>query len=181
MRSRLIVLLGLVALALPLSASAQSVAEAARKAREKKGQPAKSTRVFTNDNVASGKGTVSTLGAEPAAATDPSAAAGKAPADQKEDPNSEKAWRAKFSDARKRLSEAEKELDLLQRELNLNQVQHYDDPTKALNEQFRRDEINSHRQKLEDKRKEIASIKQQIADLEDELRKAGLPASWSRE
>ena len=177
-----ILALFLIALPLAISAQAQSLAEAARKAREKKAQTGKAARVYNNDTIGSTSGGISTVGTEPVAAADPDKPGDKDAKDKAsaEDPNGEKAWRAKFADARKKLAEAEKELDLLQRELNLNQQQYYSDPSKALKEQFDRKEVNEQRKAIEDKRKEVQQLRQALTDLEEELRRAGGNSSWAR-
>jgi predicted RNase H-like nuclease (RuvC/YqgF family) len=78
------------------------------------------------------------------------------------------------------LAKAEKELDVLQRELDKNQVQYYSDPQKALIQQHDRSDINDHQAKIDAKKKEIDSLNQELANLEDELRKAGGNPGWAR-
>ncbi len=185
MRRLLMILATLLLLAFTGTASAQeSIADAARKARESKKSEPKAKRVFTNDTVPSAP-TAGGNAPAPAAASAPAsgaadAAADTASKDKNDDPTGEKGWRARFAEARKNLADAEKELDILQRELNLNSQQYYSDPTKALNEQFGRGEINEQRKKIENKKKEVAALRQAIADLEGELRQAGKPLGWSR-
>jgi phage-related minor tail protein len=180
MRRVLLAILGLL-LAFPLAGAAQqeSVAEAARKAREKKKDAPKATKTFTNDNLPS-KGAVSVVGAQPAPAKE-----GEAGKEAKEGEASgekdEGYWRARFAEARRKIREAEKEADLIQREMNLNQVQFYSDPNKALREQYERKEINEQKKKLDDKQAEIRDLKRQLSELEDELRRAGGNPAWGRE
>lgn len=192
MRKVILGAVGLILLAYPLCYSApqqESVAEAARKAREQKKNQPKSTKVFTNDDLASVPGGVSVIGTAPAAAekgTEGKAeAAGKKAGTagkegKKEEEKGESYWRKRFADARTRLQDAEKELDIMQRELNLKQMQYYADPNKALQEQYTRQEINTYQQKIDAKRKEVEQLRQALSDLEDELRRAGGDPGWAR-
>lgn len=156
----------------------ESVAEAARKAREQKKTQAKPAKVYTNDDLAK------------KAAGFPAGDAqekGKAPAEgrdetpQKSAPAKDEAhWRGRFREARENLARAEKELDVLQRELQKADTQYYSDPTKAMNEQFSRKEINDKTAAVAAKRKEIADLRQALSDLEDELRHSGGDPGWAR-
>src|SRR6202007_1994870 len=66
-----------------------------------------------------------------------------------ENPNSEKEWRKRFAEQRKKTSDAELKLDVLQREAQKADVQYYSDPQKAMQEQFTRTEINEKNAKIE--------------------------------
>jgi hypothetical protein len=163
------------------------VADAARRAREQRKAAPKPKKVFTDDDVKPAEAP-----APPAAtssdSTSPSEGAKlqkpQAPGEQnssdKEDPNSEKAWRKRFADQHKKISDAELELDVLQRELQKSNLQYYSNPQKAMNEQLTRDEINEKTAKIEAKKKQIADLKQQLSDLEDQLRASGGDAGWAR-
>lgn len=161
-----------------------SVAEAARKARARKKTPAKRPRVLTDDDLLpiSNRGgvTSATASTSPATTTAPNQ-----PADQRTDGQTagkgEKFWRERFAEAYNKLHLAEAELNVLQREWNKGQVEYYPDPQKALKEQYTRKDINEHAQKIELKKKKIADLHLAIANLEDELRKAGGDVGWARE
>ncbi len=161
--------------------SQDSVAEAARKAREQKKPPAKPARVYTDDDV-KGAGTGAKPGDASGAPPPPQADAAQDQqgAKGKDASQTEAGWRKRFSDARARLAAAEKELNILQRELDQSQTQYYSDPQKAMNEQLTRKGINEKNAKLDAKQKEITQMKQQISDMEDELRRSGGDAGWSR-
>jgi hypothetical protein len=170
----------------PSQASGDSVADAARKAREQKKIAPKAKRVVTEDDIAP----------RPAMAATPPAAQGETPApgtadgaatpktgdvaEAKEDPNSEAAWRKRFAAQHKRIADAQLELDVLQRELQKAGVQYYSDPQKALKEQYSRQEINDKNDKIEAKKKEIAALNQQLSNMEEELRRSGGDPGWSR-
>jgi chromosome segregation ATPase len=175
------------------SGSSDPVADAARKAREQKKEAQKPKKVYTDDDISTKKSDISVVGPAPApananaasttaqtssSATSPDA---NAATTEKEDPNSEKAWRKRFATLRTKISTAEQELDVLQREENKGSVQYYADPTKAMNEQLTRNEINARAAKIEAKKQQIAQLKQQWSDTEDALRKAGGDPGWSRE
>ena len=194
MRKALLGAVSILLLAGPLSYSApqqESVAEAARKAREQKKAQPKPGKVITNDDLPAASGGISIVGTAAASAekgnaeavTEAGRKAGAAGAKgtEEEEVKGEAYWRKRFAEARGKLRDAERELDILQRELNLKEMQYYPDPTKALREQYDRKEINTYRQKITDKQREVEQLRQALSDLEDELRRAGGDPGWSRE
>jgi len=174
------------------------VADAARKAREEKEKKnaQKSKKVYTDDdikpaspdkpavqNATAGGATSGTEGAAASAAgTNATGARGaqKGEGEEKEDPNSEKAWRRRFTEQHRKIADVEKEIDILQRELQKSSVAYYADPTKAMNEQNNRAEINDKNGKIEAKKKELAQLRQQLDDMEADLRKSGGDPGWAR-
>lgn len=175
----------------PQSSSQQTgdpVADAARKAREEKQKKdaQKPKKVYTDDDIkpaAPDKPEIQNASASGAttSATDASANAQKpGDAEQKDDPNSEKAWRKRFAAQHKKIADAERDLDVLQRELQKSSVQYYADPTKAMTEQNSRKEINEKTAKIEAKKQELAQLRQQLDDMEADLRKAGGDPGWAR-
>lgn len=168
------------------------VADAARKAREEKQKKdaQKPKKVYTDDDIRPAtpeKPAVQTATAAGATSgtegsTTAAAATGtqKAEGEEKEDPNSEKVWRKRFGEQHRKIAEAEKELDVLQRELQKSSVQYYADPTKAMNEQNNRKEVNDKTAKIEAKKQELAQLRQQLDDMEAELRKVGGDPGWAR-
>lgn len=180
---------GLCLLAFPACAQQQDsqqqtsdpVADAARKAREAKKNAAKPKKVFTEDDVKSLTPPAADKSAGVAGATAATSTAQKTDdASKTEDPNSEKAWRKKFSDQRSKIAKAEQELDILQREAQAAQTQYYNDPQKALNEQNNRAEINDKNAKIDAKKKELDQLRQELDDMETELRKSGGDPGWAR-
>jgi hypothetical protein len=172
--------------------STDPVADAARKAREQKKTEPKPKKVYTNEDFGGGTAAPAATPAQPAAGTpnaetkeSPEAAAtgDKSPtADKNAGPSkpSEDVWRKRFREARDKLAQAEQELDILQREAQKAQVQYYNDPQKALSEQYTRKDVNEKDTKIAAKKQEIAQMKQHIADMEDELRAAGGDSGWAR-
>ena len=164
------------------ASSGDSVAEAARKARENKKAAPTGKKVYTDDDVkpaqevpAASAATAPVGGVRPAA---PGSAEGNGVAAP--DKNDEKTWRARFQAQREQIARAEKELDVLQREQDKAQVQYYQDPQKALSEQYSRKDIADKDAKIAAKKDEIAQLKQGLDDLQDELRKSGGDPGWGR-
>ena len=166
------------------------VADAARKAREKKKDAAKPKKVYTDDDL---KGSVPAP--EAAAPSAPANASGTEAAKtaqgagdttksgdttKTEDPNSEAAWRKRFQAQRDKIAKAEKELDILGRELEKAQLEYYPDPQKALKEQYDRGDINKKSAKIDAKQRELDQLRQGLNDLEDQLRKSGGDPGWAR-
>jgi len=174
------------------SNSGDPVADAARKARAQKKDTPKPKKVITDDDLVTKKSDISVVGTAPpqtdqAAQANPSTAkpgevksAEKDKDKEKEDPNSETAWRRRFAALRTRIATAEQELDILQREENKAEIQYYPDPNKAMKEQYSREEINKKAAKIEAKKKEVADLHQQWTDLEDQLQKSGGDPGWAR-
>lgn len=170
----------------------ESVAEAARKAREQKKSPAKPGKVITNDELsavaASGKqpsvvGQGETKGAaETGQGEAKGASTGEQGAGEKKPSESDESrWRKQFAGLYHKLHQAQAELDVLQREWGKLQSQYYSDPQKALQQQNNRSDVNDHQQKIDAKKKEIDQLQQNIASLQDELRRSGGDGSWGRE
>lgn len=182
------------------SSQSDSLGDAARKARAQKKDSSKPAKVFTNEDMAGLKGTISVIGNEPAQGTgtgktaeknDDKKAANGADAKptngadvkdaKKEQAKDEPYWRAKFAVARKTLADDTKELDILQREFNLKQEQYSQDPNWAMHEQNTRADINKTQSEIDTKKQDIEKDKQALSDLEDELRKAGGDPGWASE
>ena len=173
--------------------SGDPVADAARKARAQQKVAPKPKKVFTDDDIKPAEQPPPPPAASDSAALadeaklDKKAAApqnedvpGKGSMTEKEDPNSEKAWRNRFAEQHKKISDAELELDVLQREAQKADIQYYSDPQKAMNEQFTRKEINEKNDKIEEKKRQVAALRQQLSDMEDQLRASGGDAGWAR-
>lgn len=169
------------------------VADAARKARaeKEKKDAQKPKKVYTDDDVRPATpdkpavqnataATPATAGAEGTAAAGAQKPADATAKENKEDPNGEKAWRRRFAEQHSKIAKAEKELDILQRELDKSSVQFYADPTKAMNEQNNRADINTKTAKIADKKKELEQLKQQLDDMETQLRKSGGDPGWAQ-
>jgi len=147
-----------------------SMAAAARRAKQQKRDGSKPAKVFTNDNIASA-GRISSVSAAPST---------EAPGPSKRAGNDEKVWRDKFAALRHKLEQDQQELAVMERELSVLDVQYYNDPLKALQQQLTRSDINEKTAKVEAKKKEIDADQQAISDAENDLRKAGGEPGWAR-
>jgi chromosome segregation ATPase len=162
------------------------VADAARKARAEKKNETKPKKVYTDDDV---------RGAAPAATSSTASSGGKpagdatanrkgapdtADAEEKEDPNGEKAWRTRFQEQREKIAKTERQIDVLQRELDKAQTEYYPDPQKAMDQQNTRKDIIDKQAKITAKQAELEQLKQELSSMEDQLRKSGGDPGWAR-
>src|SRR5271156_696436 len=158
-----------------------SLAAAARKAREAKkdqGQ-AGTAHVFDNDTIPK-QGGVSSVGATEDG-TDASASDAAAPAaGGASGENGEKAWRDRFAKLRTKLKQDQDALDIMQRELGVLDVQYYNDPNKALEQNLTRSDINEKTSKIDARKQTVEADQKAISDAEEELRKSGGDMGWSR-
>jgi hypothetical protein len=171
----------------PAPAQQESLADAARHSREQKKDAPKQDKVFTNDNIPT-QGGISAVGTEPAPPAENADSAGDGttpPADATAKSgsgagNDEKKWRERFSKLRHKLEQDQADLDVMQRELGVLDLQNYNDPVKAMQQELTRSDINDKTAKIAAKQKEIDADKQAISDAEDDLRKAGGDSGWAR-
>ncbi len=145
------------ALALAVTASAQSLGEAARQQRAKKSSQARATRVYTNDDLRR-EGGLSTTSLE---ADSKAKEGGKAVLSEDEARKAaaeqERGYREKAAKLRDALALEEKKLADLQRQWNLGRQQEVERQTTA-----------------------VEAAKRALADLEEELRKKSLSPGWAR-
>jgi hypothetical protein len=163
-----------VLLVLPTFASAQSLADAARKERERQKQ-LKSV-VVVNQGVT----TTTAAGTSGTAAAPPKQPAVKPFEVKDNNGRDEKYWRERFQKARddaKRADDRVQLLDAKLRELNTALLTRSD----IYNREYRlTPEIQDTQKQLDDARKTAEDARQKISDLEDELHKAGGPPGWAR-
>ncbi|MFZ0640552.1 MAG: hypothetical protein WA020_10365 [Candidatus Acidiferrales bacterium] len=156
-----------------------SLADAARRAREAQKNAPKASTVFTNDNIPTSSGGVSVVGNSAAAVSSDESASSDAQAAA--DKNDEATWRKRFADARHKIDQDTAELTVMQRELGELNVQYYPNPTEALMQSVSRADITKKQSAIDAKQKELDADKEALSDLEDELRKAGGDPAWARE
>jgi hypothetical protein len=165
----------------------QSVADAARKAKEQKGDSqaqAKAPRVFDNDNIPT-QGGISAVGSTHTGSSDESgkssgSASGDAKAGGGLSGKDEKGWRDLFKTLRHRQEQDEAELEIDQRELGVDNVQFYSDPVKGMQQGLTRSDINDKTAKIDEVKRKIEADKQAISDAEEQLRAAGGDPGWAR-
>ncbi len=86
-------------------------------------------------------------------------------------------WRKKFADQKDTISLLQRELDVLQREYRLRAAVMYADAGNRLRNQSDWDkEDHDYKDKIAAKQKDLDRAKQQLNDLQDDARKAGVPA-----
>jgi hypothetical protein len=161
-------------------AQQESVADAARRARERKKEAPRNVKTFTNDNLptAGGISTVGGTAGAPSASASTADATGKGAAGPT--PNDEKAWRGRFQALHRKLEQDQANLDVMQRELAQLNVQYYDDPNKAMQQGYTRGDINDKTADIDKMQAQVDADRRAIADAEDELRKSGGDPGWAR-
>lgn len=178
-----------VACLLASLAAAQSLADVARKSREKKGG-ASSTKVYTNEtlpqsaSIGTGSRTAQAPGQQTAVAPASGKAAAAADDDEEEaaavDPKEEEAnWRKRVKDQKDEIATLERELSVSERENKLRAASYYGDAGSRLRDEgkYAADD-RKYQAETADKKAAIAAAKQKLEDMREELRKAGKPAAW---
>ena len=161
------------------SSSQETLGEAARRAREQKKDTPKQAKVITNDNIPK-EGGISAVGEEPPAAENAENAPSDAAKSDKSAKSDEDKWRARFEKLHHKLEQDQADLEVMQRELGVLNLQYYNDPVKAMQQDLTRSDINEKTAKIAAKQKEIDGDKQAISDAEDDLRQAGGDPGWAR-
>jgi uncharacterized coiled-coil protein SlyX len=151
------------------SQDSESVAEAARRAREQKKTPAKPVKVITNDDVKPATPeTVSVPGAAPAAAAtaSPNANASAAPASNSAAPGDAKDQKEpkEVSDLKEQIKQAMNDLDLVTRAKDLEQDNYLSKPDYA-NDTAGKAKIEALLQQITDKQQDLDKLKARLAEL----------------
>ncbi len=164
-----------------------SLGELARQEEARRSAVKRPARVYTNadlggDAKAAAEGEPGRAPAAAPAAQAPPAAkpAAEAKPDEKSDPkNDEKTWRDRIAEAREQLARSKMFLDALQSRINglTTDFAARDDPAQ-------RATLSSDRQKalaeLDRVKRDIDQQTKAIADIQEEARRAGVPAGWVR-
>ena len=174
-----------VAISFSVDCSAQTLAEAARKERERQSH-VQSKAVYTN-----GVAIPAPASASPAPTTASSPSPAAAPAKKPEGPpaatgvtdnkgHDEKYWRDAFQKARDEVKRADDKVQLLDlkiKDLNMQLLRQSD----VFNREYRiGSEIANAQAELDAARKQAQQARQKIADLEEELRRSGGLPGWAR-
>ena len=169
-----------VALAVAVSASAQSLGDVAKKEQARRKKVSKAGKVYTNEDIGGAEAVAAPV---PTPTTDAAAPAQpkpeEKPAEDQGPKKDEAYWRNRIREARSGLDRAKMFQDALQSRINGLSADFAarDDPAQ-------RATLSTDRQKamaeLERVKKEIADFDKQIRDIEDEARKAGVPPGWLR-
>ena len=186
-----VALAGLIVASSTASASAQSLAEIARREEARRQAVEAPSKVYTNADLRGG-GNLTTTAPPVPAGTDaetvpgaladsgaPGEAAEGEQADPEEPPQDEEFWRARITAAREALSRNELFLEALQ-----NRIDGLWADFTARDDPYQREEIAALRRdamaEMERVRREIDGQTQAIADIEVEARRAGVPPGWFR-
>jgi hypothetical protein len=143
------------------SDNSQSVAEAARRAREQKRAAAKPVKVVTEDDVKPANDATA-ASAQPAAPSQPNATGAQAPANPAD---AEKGAKERAA-LKEQIKQVMNDLDLLQRKLTLDQDSFYSSPDYAKNEAGKA-KLDAQKQQVSDKQEELDKLKAQLAALPD--------------
>jgi hypothetical protein len=153
----------------------QSLADLAKKEREKQG---KSKKVYTNDDLNKYENLRSSVPATPSPQPSDTTSKSAKPALTGPDDSSERAWSKRFIEAKARVQESKTNAEALQTKLNdlnmklLRQSDVFD------RENVYAPLIAQAKQQIEANKTEAVAAQQALEDLRDELRKSGNPASW---
>jgi hypothetical protein len=175
-------------MALVVTASAQSVAEIARREAARRKAVATPAKVVTSDSLRRDPITPQPVPAAPAAGqTDPGAqtppAAGATPAtpapDPEQDPKAAPYWQRRIAAARDALSRAQTFAEALQTRINAltTDFVNRDDPAQRAVIASDRDKALA---ELERVNGEIQQHQKSIVAIQEEARRAGVPAGWVR-
>ena len=191
---RILLLLGplsvLLLLAAPLmfaQTDDKPLGDVARMARRHKPAPTPGEKVYDNDNLP-GKAIVSTVGSDAAKAGDQGTANSDNAADKDKDKNgtpsadehkkTNDAWAGKIGDQKQEISRLERELNVLQRESQIHAAVNAADMGSRLGNNAKyADEDKQYQHQIADKQKALGEAKQKLDDMQEEARKAGVPAS----
>jgi hypothetical protein len=164
-----------------VTASAQSLADVARQEEARRKALAERGKVYTNEALQPAP--PPSPGSVPAATPTPAAPGADAakPADPSANPalNPEAEWKKRIADARDALSRAQAFAEALQTRINVLSADfvNVDDPVK-------RSMVASDRDKalkeLDRVKAEITAHQKMITQIQEEARKAGVPAGWVR-
>jgi predicted RNase H-like nuclease (RuvC/YqgF family) len=176
-----------------MAAQEQSLADAARQHKQQKEGKPVATKVFTNDNLPSTE-TISTVG-EPTsdatpdanAATDPAAAAdasktgpdGKPIDPIKEQKKTWEDWHEKIQKQKAAVEQLQKDNEEIEKQYRLTLSNYYNSANQRINDGAQiTKEDTAYREQMEQKKKAIEDGKQKIDDLQEEARRAGVPAGF---
>jgi hypothetical protein len=179
--TRVSLVAALVLLGVANVAAAQSLGDVAKKEEQRRKTVKSSGKVYTNDTLKADPTpsvpATNAAGTTPAPSTSPSTPA-PAPSDDT-DKGDEKTWRKRIADARDALQRSQTFADALQSQLNAltTDFVNRDDPIQRQQIANKRDSVLA---ELERVKKEVAANTKAISDIQEQARRAGVPAGWVR-
>lgn len=192
---RLLSVAALVFIGVANVAAAQSLGDVAKKEEQRRKTVKSSGKVYTNDELkrdptpsvpaSASTGTTSTPSASSTPAPAPASSgnnAGKddsANKDGSADKSDEKTWRKRITNARESLQRSQAFADALQSQLNALSTDfvNRDDPIQRQQIAKQRDGVVA---ELDRVKKEVAAQTKAISDIQEEARRANVPAGWVR-
>jgi DNA repair exonuclease SbcCD ATPase subunit len=178
--TRLLIVAALVFVGVASVASAQSLGDVAKKEEQRRKTVKSSGKVYTNDQLKADP--TPSVPATSATGTTPAPAASTpapAPSDDSTEKGDEKNWRKRIADARDALQRSQAFADALQSQLNAltTDFVNRDDPIQRQQIANKRDAALA---ELERVKKEVAAQNKAITDIQEQARRAGVPAGWVR-
>jgi len=178
--TRLFVVAVLVMIGVANVATAQSLGDVAKKEEQRRKAVKSAGKVYTNDTLKADP--TPSVPATNATGTTPAPAASSpapAPSDDSADKGDEKTWRKRIADARDALQRSQAFADALQSQLNglTTDFVNRDDPAQRQQIANKRDAALA---ELERVKKEVAAQTKAISDIQEQARRAGVPAGWVR-
>lgn len=161
-------------------AAGQSLGDVAKKEEARRKTVKSSGKVYTNDKLKpapqpSSPGPVS----EPAPAATPSTEPEPAPSDAANAKADESTWRKRMADAREALQRSQTFAEALQNQLNslATDFVNRDDPAQRNVIAQKRDSVTAELARV---KKDVADQTKAISAIQEEARRAGVPAGWVR-
>ena len=196
---RLLSMAALVFIGVASVAAAQSLGDVAKKEEQRRKTVKSSGKVYTNDELKRDPTPSVPASASTGTTSTPSASSTPAPApndnkadkdnkgdkgdsadkDGSADKNDEKTWRKRIADARESLQRSQTFADALQSQLNALSTDfvNRDDPIQRQQIANKRDGVVA---ELDRVKKEVAAQTKAISDIQEEARRANVPAGWVR-
>ena len=163
------------AAALARSQDAQSVAEAARRAREQKKAPAKPAKVVTDDDVKPATPAASESAPAPSASGTSNTAAAPASGGPAAAPGPKDEKAAKeLADAKALIKEIQSDIDLLQREQSLEQDSYFSNPDYS-RDTAGKAKLDALKQQVSDKQLDLEKLKAHLLELQPALDTSATP------
>lgn len=169
-----------------------SLGDYARKVHKDPAAPKAKPKVFDNDNLptedklsvvgnpaATGASSTAESDSKSVASSDGKDAAGAKPDDDQAKKQAEfKSWQEKLSAQKNSIDLASRELDVLQKEYQLRAAAMYADAGNRMRNAGQWDKEDAdYKQKIADKQKAVDDGKQKLDDMQEEARRAGVPAA----
>lgn len=155
-----------------------SLGEIARELKAQKAKEAKPVMVITNDNIPAAKNGEPEFGG-----SSPEKSSAAAPAEGPAAPtpaHDAEYYRARQSTLQNQLDLHKRELEVLQQKFGQTQMQNYADPSKTLQQEYSRDDINKLTADVDAKKQQIADDEKALDDLREQLRRENGDPGWLR-